>query len=197
MLDSFAGEDYLVRVNKLNYIESAHSARLDDGRVKTAHAPMRGGGVQILHAAIEDALLYSLPISGKRGAWFSRSRKFQSRGAGPKSLAGSPTLPIETARGEVLAQGSVEHRPAFIRKLVNHLSGKQQECLLRAAVELLMKLIVAVDAEVMNQRFSDGALGYASTRNIDLNDAAWHEKGSRFPSPLTLASRALDVMLAG
>src|SRR5260221_5799338 len=88
------------------------------------------------------------------------------------ALAYAQIAPIDSARGEILAQRAVEQSKALSDQLINAFGCDQEQGLVRAAMNVRMGPGIADDSRGSNHCFGDHAFRDATRGETDLNNMA-------------------------
>src|ERR1019366_6173518 len=155
-------------------VSQAHRPGRRDAGVETAHAPARGGEIELLPLPIVDFQLERFAVDIEGGAGAAGLGDLDLRAADAKLVADADAADIDAARGQVLAQGAVEQRIAARRQGVHYFRRDDQDGFQRAAVDAGVGVQVPLDAERRDPAFGNGSLGQPAGRDVELRDDALH-----------------------
>jgi hypothetical protein len=153
------------RGHYFDYIPRADNSRRKYARVKSAESPYGGRGIVGLDLALECGA-----VNVQSRARAARAGNLEHGGSGANLLADAKLTPVETAYGQVLAEGSGKEGIAAFDEFVDAFDGDNKDSLVWTAVNLWMSVGVAFKAKRPDRRFRDGKLGNASAGDIDLDD---------------------------
>ena len=148
--------------------------RLEHGRIGPAQTPARRRMVPSFHVLIIDRLLDARPVRVQRLTRGADFGDLDENFADPVALADPQRATVQTARGEVFAEGAVIQREALCLQLVDAFGSDDEDRLARTTVDLRICMSIAGDAERSDYSSRDRALGYAAWRNVDLKNRRGH-----------------------